>query len=1096
MTALYWIDIAALCSSAAVGLALILTVLGTGFRRSLNQSFALFAATGAFWAVSSLLLRLSLWLDRGNVLLLAELATMGIVLMGITLLSFSVRYVGRSTRWPDITALIGLAFVAAVAVPLFRHRIVLNPRLVANGSTALSLSPLGIMLSPIPAVFLLWSLFLFWRGRKQVGGRYFALSVFVLLVGLIAGGIIELPFPILSITNIFSVSLIGYGVISRQLFNPLREREARLLVINRIAAAVGKTLELDALMETVYREVTPLFRSDAFFVALYDERNNELEFRLQVDEGTRVPPDRQRLGTGLTSWVIKNKKPLLIADFDRIPEDVPQPELYGTLKMPASWLGVPMLVGNRVIGVICIQTYQPRPYGGEEQLLLSTIADQVAVAVQNARLYETAARELSERRRTEQELRESEEKFRNLAEQSPNMIFINSMGRVVYANQKCEEVMGYTREEFYQAEFDFLSLIDPEDVERVKATFSRHLAGEEVPPYEYRLITKTNQRLDVIITPKLIRYENQLALLGIITDISARKRTERLLQALNSASAAMEQAQSPQEIFSTAGERFRQFGFYLLVFLLAEDEGSLKLHYVSFEPRLMERLKDLTGVEWQEISLPISEGTVLERVVRTRETIFTTAQESFHRTFPQLSERSVDKMIELLRVAKAISAPLASEDRVIGMLSVQSEDLSPDDIPAVTAFSNQTAAAWRKMRLVEDLKESLHELQTTQEQLLQAQKMEAVGQLAGGIAHDFNNLLTAIKGYTDLLLRRSNDGDPSHRDLMEIKKASEQAARLTRQLLAFSRKQVLQPRVINLNEVIVKMQEMLQRLIGEHIELVAKLQDELHLVKADPGQIEQVILNLVVNARDVMSDGGTLTLQTSNITVGQNHSGRKLAVNAGDYVALSVGDTGSGMDGETRRRLFEPFFTTKEMGKGTGLGLATVYGIVRQSNGTILVDSDPGQGTTFTIYLPREKEQRKSRAPKPKAREKLSGTETILLVEDDDMVRQLAERVLKEYGYTVLVSSRGTDALEIAGNLSDSIQLMVTDVVMPGGLNGKQLADRMAASRPEMKVLFISGYADRSLFSPTERNGQIHLLEKPFSPSVLVQKVRELLDGE
>ncbi len=238
-----------------------------------------------------------------------------------------------------------------------------------------------------------------------------------------------------------------------------------------------------------------------------------------------------------------------------------------------------MLVGNRVIGVICIQTYQPRPYGGEEQLLLSTIADQVAVAVQNARLYETVARELSERRRTEQELRESEEKFRNLAEQSPNMIFINSMGRVVYANQKCEEVMGYTREEFYQAEFDYLSLIDPEDVERVKAIFSRHLAGEEVPPYEYRLLTKANQRLDVIINPKLIRYENQLALLGIITDISSRKRTERLLQALNSACAAMEQARSPQTIFSTAGERFRQFGFYLVVFFFDEDEGSLKLRY-------------------------------------------------------------------------------------------------------------------------------------------------------------------------------------------------------------------------------------------------------------------------------------------------------------------------------------------------------------------------------------------------------------------------------------------------------------------------------------------------------------------------------------
>ncbi len=896
MTALYWIDIVALCSSTVVGLALILTVLGTGFRRSLNQSFALFAAAGAFWAVSSLLLRLALWLGRGNAFLLAELSTLGTVLIGITLLTFSIRYVGRPTRWPDIAALAGLAFVAVIAVPLFRHHVVFNPRLVANGSTALALSPLWIMLSPIPAVFLLWSLVLFWRDRKQLGERYFALSVFVLFLGLITGGIIELPFPILSITNTISVSLIGYGVISRQLLNPLREREARLLVINRIAAAVGKTLELDALMETVYREVTPLFRSDAFLVALYDERSNELEFRLQVDEGTRESPDRQRLGTGLTSWVIRNKKPLLITDFDHIPEDVPQPEPYGTLKMPASWLGVPMLVGNRVIGVICIQTYQPRPYRGEEQLLLTTIADQVAVAVQNARLYETAAQELAERRHTEQELRESEEKFRNLAEQSPNMIFINNGGRVVYANRQCEEVMGYTREEFYQAEFDFLCLIAPEDVERVKAAFGMHLAGKEVPPYEYRLITKTNQRLDVIITTKLIRYEDQKALLGIITDISARKRTERLLQALNSASVAMEQAQSPQAIFSTAGDQFRQFGFYSVVFLLDEDEQSLKPHYVSYDPTIMDRLRDLLGVGWQEISLSIAGGTVLETVVRARETIFSTAQESFHRTFPQLLERSLDKMIGLLRVTKAISAPFVSEDRVIGMLSVQSEDLSPDDIPAVTAFANQMATAWRKMRLVEDLKQSLTELQTAQEQLLQAQKMEAVGKLAGGIAHDFNNLLTAIKGYTDLLLRGANDDDPSHRDLMEIKKASEQAARLTRQLLAFSRKQVLQPRVINLNEVIMKMQEMLQRLIGEHIELVAKLQDELYPVKADPGQIEQVILNLVVNARDAMSGGGTLTLQTSNITVGQNHSGRKLAVNAGDYVTLSVGDTGSGMD--------------------------------------------------------------------------------------------------------------------------------------------------------------------------------------------------------
>ena len=382
---------------------------------------------------------------------------------------------------------------------------------MANGSSTLQIGGLGLFLTPLPIVFLIWSLSLFWSNHRRVGERYFAFSVLIILLGVLAGGILNFPFPILSITNTIGVSLIGFGVITRQLLNPLREREARLRVVNKIAAAVGKTLEIDILMETVYQEVTPLFRSDAFFVALYDEDTNELEFRLQVDEGIREPPDRQRLGTGLTSWVIQSKKPLLITDFNRIPEGVPKPELYGTLKMPASWLGVPMLVGNKVIGVICIQTYQSRPYGEEEQLLLSTIAEQVSIAVQNARLYETVARELSERRNAEQGLRESEEKFRNLAEQSPSMIFINSRGRVVYANRKCEEVMGYSREEFYDEDFDFLGLIDPEDVERIQATFGRHMAGQEIPPYEYGLITKSNQRLDAIITTKLINFANQPA---------------------------------------------------------------------------------------------------------------------------------------------------------------------------------------------------------------------------------------------------------------------------------------------------------------------------------------------------------------------------------------------------------------------------------------------------------------------------------------------------------------------------------------------------------------------------------------------------------
>jgi hypothetical protein len=356
MTVLFLIDVVALCCSSVVAIALILTVLGTGLRRLLNQSFALFAAMEAFWAVSSLLLRLSLWLDVVSPLLLAEIATLGISLMSITVLAFAARYVGRPSRWPDIACLAGLVIVAVLSVYLFQHRVVFNPRLLPGGAVTLQLRRFAWFLAPVPIFFLVWSLVLFWSNRRRGGERYFSFSVLIILLGFLTGGILNFPLPILSITNTIGVALMGFGVITRQLLNPLREREARLRVVNRIAVDVGRSLEIDVLMETVYQEVTPLFRSDAFFIALYDEDTNDLEFRLQVDEGIREPPDRQRLGTGLTSWVIQNKKPLLITDFDHIPKGVPKPELYGTMKMPASWLGVPMLVGNKAIGVICIQT--------------------------------------------------------------------------------------------------------------------------------------------------------------------------------------------------------------------------------------------------------------------------------------------------------------------------------------------------------------------------------------------------------------------------------------------------------------------------------------------------------------------------------------------------------------------------------------------------------------------------------------------------------------------------------------------------------------------------------------------------------------------
>ncbi len=381
-----------------------------------------------------------------------------------------------------------------------------------------------------------------------------------------------------------------------------------------------------------------------------------------------------------------------------------------------------------------------------------------------------------------------------------------------------------------------------------------------------------------------------------------------------------------------------------------------------------------------------------------------------------------------------------------------------------------------------------------EEQLRQSQKMEVVGRLAGGVAHDFNNLLTAILGYCELLLSALKAGDPAHQDVAEIKKAGERAALLTRQLLAFSRRQVLQPKSLDLNQVMENLGKMLKRVIGEDIELSIIPGSGLGQVMADPGQIEQVILNLTVNARDAMPQGGRLVIKTSNVDLDEAYAAIHAQVQPGPYVLLSVTDTGCGMDTATQAHIFEPFFTTKEVGKGTGLGLSTVYGIIRQSGGHIWVYSEPGQGTTFKIYLPRL--EAGALAPRePQASDSsLQGRETILLVEDDQLVRQIARRILQSHGYTVLEARNGNEALQILKQQRGPIDLMLTDLVMPG-LNGRELASRLTSRYPEMKVLFMSGYADNGVMDKNMAGPGLVYIQKPFEAHALARKVRELLDS-
>jgi PAS domain S-box-containing protein len=393
--------------------------------------------------------------------------------------------------------------------------------------------------------------------------------------------------------------------------------------------------------------------------------------------------------------------------------------------------------------------------------------------------------------------------------------------------------------------------------------------------------------------------------------------------------------------------------------------------------------------------------------------------------------------------------------------------------------------------VLELMAEDITDRRQLEEQLRQAQKMDAVGRLAGGVAHDFNNLLMVINGYTEVLLEELEPGGSMHHKVQSIKQAADRAASLTRQLLAFSRKQLLELKVIDINSVIGDMERLLRPLIGENIELITHLSSDTGHTRADAGQLEQVIMNLVVNAKDAMPEGGRLTLQSSDVTVRHNLSQHRF-IQPGRYAVISVSDTGHGMDRETRSRMFEPFFTTKEKGKGTGLGLSTVYGIVKQSNGYVFAQSEPGAGTTFYVYLPRVEDSAEALSPAKTQCNETDGSETILLVEDEESVRELVRITLVSRGYRVLEAEDGDAGLRVAESFKGNIDILITDVVMPG-IGGRELAKRLLALRPGISVLFLSGYTEDTVITQDAPGPATAFLQKPFTLQNLAKKVREIL---
>jgi PAS domain S-box-containing protein len=549
---------------------------------------------------------------------------------------------------------------------------------------------------------------------------------------------------------------------------------------------------------------------------------------------------------------------------------------------------------------------------------------------------------------------------------------------------------------------------------------------------------------------------------------------------------------------------------------------------IVFDPQTGERLMrgllvDVTERKRAELALQRSEENYRMFVAQSSEGIFRTEHEPPVPTHLPVEEQIAlsmassriaecnDAMARMYGLASAselqgkrVSEMLIADDPVnreflgdfirSGYRVTDKESHEFDSQHRIKIFRNTIVGIVEHGHLVRTwgIQRDITESRRLEEQLRNAQQMEAIGRLAGGVAHDFNNILSIIMGHGELLLATPGLGDRARNGVEQIRRAADRAASLTQQLLAFSRKQVLQPKVLDLNACVSDVQKMLSRVIGEDIELVASLHPSLAWVKADPGQVEQVLMNLAVNARDAMPHGGKLVMETANLNLSPEHA-RQLDLAPGNYVTLAVSDTGHGMDSATLAHIFEPFFTTKAMGKGTGLGLATVYGIVKQSGGGIFVESEVQQRTCFRIYLPAA--ERETPRPLASTQERVAGgSETILLAEDEPGLRELTRIFLESYGYKVLEAAGAHQAIQSAEIFSGPIHLLLTDVIMPG-ISGPQLADKILASRPNTKVVYMTGYTDDMVVQHRVLEPGVELLQKPFSKLDLAQKVRSTLDG-
>ena len=686
-------------------------------------------------------------------------------------------------------------------------------------------------------------------------------------------------------------------------------------------------------------------------------------------------------------------------------------------------------------------------------------------AIERFRLQE----ELAEKVR---QVKASEERFRQLADATFEGIAISKNGIILDVNEQFARIFGYAGEEVVgRPALDFVA---PESQDLVR----RNIEEGYDRPYEHVGLKKDGSRLFLAVQGVTREDGKHRKRVTVLRDITERKLRERRVSALRQVREAVQEMQDPTDIQQV---------------LVTVREGlvAMEIPFQDWGINIVDPSSDPPRVTFYNMSSagPLKTGEQEERMGDLIVAFWSKGEPVFRRDL-----EAEDRYREREHVGSKYGHSVRSVLDIPfshGTLAVNSavpEAFSGGDIAFLQTLAGVLSEGYTRL-------DDLQALETKEQQLQQAQKMEAIGRLAGGIAHDFNNLLTIIKGYSHILLKSLDDQDSERGSLEEIHQAALRAESLVRQLLIFSRRQPIQPETLDLNAVVDEAEKMLGRLIGERIELVLDKDLELGKVIADRGQVEQVIMNLVINARDAMPEGGRIAIETRNVELDQAYTDRRAEMQPGSYVMLAVTDTGIGMGEETQSHIFEPFFTTKGVDKGTGLGLATVYGIVTQNGGHIEVRSAPGEGSSFRVYLPRvgkvaEGRKEESFSSPVAARD----GETVLVVEDDEIVRRVVCETLSECGYTVLEAGHGREALEVFARGEEGIHLVLTDVVMPE-MDGFELANWLAERHPETKVLFMSGYYEQTAAGWESPGEEIEIIWKPFVLNELVSKVREMLDA-